>query len=308
MILIYLLDFINTVQQTVDLYDLYIKILAIAIIATPFFAKVETRSKKWYKRPSRAAWIILVLTALSYRVTTKKSELEQLISNKKASDSEKAANQKIAKNNKANEFFIKEQQDRAIIQIAKSRDSIVFSLAKTYNLIIDTTKNVVLRSRQQSDKLVEKMMKDSTLRQSKYYSSTRSSLELDNILLTKKSKDSITVQLKLQCIGATAYKVNIYTRSGYDDNNIPRQIGAVNTDAADGDQIGAGRKRTIELILPNLSNIYYFYLKGTYVDNIDLSHPIPFERLVLYNLDKKTMYIPKEQYVQYLKQYIKYWD
>ncbi|MFA6249721.1 MAG: hypothetical protein WC615_22475 [Mucilaginibacter sp.] len=298
----------NTVQQTVDLYDFYIKILAIAIIATPFFAKIETRSKKWYKRPSRAAWIILVLTVLSYRVTTKKSELEQLISNKRASDSEKAANRKIAKNNKANEIFIKQQQDRAIIQIAKSRDSVVFVLAKSYNLIIDTTKRVVLRSRQQSDKLVEKMMQDSTLRQAKYYSSTRSSLELDNVLLIKKSKDSITVQLKLQCTGATAYNVNIYTRVGYDDNNIPRQIGTANTTAADGDQIGADRIRTIEMTLPNLSNIYFFYLKGTYVDNLDLSRQIPFERLIFYNLDKKVIYRPQYLYLQYLKRYIKYWD
>jgi hypothetical protein len=296
------------VQSTIDLYDLYLKILAIAVIATPFVAKVETRSIKWYKRPSKAAWIILVLTILSYRITTKKSELEQFISNKKTSDNEKAANQRITKNNKANEIFIKQQQDRAIVQIAKSRDSIVFALAKSYNLIIDTTKNVVIRSRQQSDKLIEQMMKDSTLRQSKYYSSSRSSLELDNILLTKKSKDSITIQLKLQCTGATAYNLNIYTRSGYDDNNIPRQIGNSNTIAADGDQLGADRTRTIEVALPNLSNIYFFYLKGTYIDNIDLSRPIPFERLVYYNIDKKTMYRPTYQYMQYLKRYIKYWD
>lgn len=167
----------------------------------------------------------------------------------------------------------------------ESNNEIVSTFADglaTYGLKYDST-----------TKVVHRLMKDSMRRESKFLSMSRPTLDLDNILLTKLSNDSLTVQLKFLCTESTAYNVHLPVKYGYYNptEQLIYYLGTYSQPIAGGGQIATGRMRTVEISLPRQKNIemYVFYINGKYSDIPDLKLTYPIERLAKFNLSKKEM-------------------
>ena len=287
------------------IYNVVLAGLASAIVLIPFLGPVYLRRRgiSLYKRFTYRGRLLIFLLFITIDVGYHKDLQADIDDNAKTI----RADSTVKAERKANQDFILMQQQASNKQIILSRDSIVFALAKSYNLLLDSTGTQIHSSSERSQALIERMMKDSALRQNKFISNTRPSLSVNRILLTQVTKDSVTFQLKLYSDNATAYEVRIKAISGYFYNGIPFKFPEINLDAANGDQLSAGSFRTIEFKLPFNPAAYIFYIKGTYEDIPQVKMTYPLNQIIYYDMHKKAMSRLSYGGKQYYLGFVKYW-
>ena len=147
----------------------------------------------------------------------------------------------------------------------------------------------MIKSRSESQKVISKILSDSSLRQAKFTGIMRPIL-YDDYLLTKLTPDSINLQIKLICDNTTAYNVKINASYGYlQDDGFVKFMGILK-EFSRGDMILGNQKRTDFIRIGRLKNIRYIvvYFHGNYTDIPQYKTLYPFDKMIMYDVVTKS--------------------
>jgi hypothetical protein len=250
----------------------------IIIVALPFIGKVSITSKKWHRKISRFGWCIIILSLFNLRINQKINDITDK-RNKSTLDS----------NASHYENLIRDLVSTNLQTQEKSKNEIILTLAKDYNLVYDSTRLQFLRSQAESKKVINRLVKDSSLRQAKYISTNRPSLSVSRVERIKYTIDSVIIQVKLLCSNSTAYNLNLPIIFGYFNKGTFTKLGRNNDfDNAD---LSAGDERTATLSLSRVEghNEIFIYIKGNFEDIPQFKLTFPYERLYIYDIVQKKL-------------------
>jgi hypothetical protein len=149
-----------------------------------------------------------------------------------------------------------------------------------------------------SQAIIQRYVRDSARKDSRFYSFTRPGLDFDRVLVTKNTKDTLTIQLKIQCSNSTAYNIHLKTDILYTtEKNFTIKAKLDEEDEFySNETLEPGKFRTAEISLPNTDkvNTLIIWIKGTYTDIPALKTEYPFDKLRVFLVDKKEFRLIKK--------------
>ena len=255
-------------------------ILGILAASLPSFYEVITKVRG-KKKLTKAGQVVLLLISIFTLLQILQAFMVE--NEKNETIKQQVVKDSIAKRDE----FIKDSLHQAFI--VNNNKSIVNPFAEgfsKYGLKYDS-----------ATKVIEKLVRDSAKRESKFYSMGRPILDLREILLTKLTNDSAEFQVKIACEQSTAYNVNLPLKYGcIDKSSYVYNLGTLKEKPAAGD-LTAGKVRTIHLKIPRMDNaeIFLFYIKGSYTDIPKLDSQYPFYAFYQYDVKTKIMTMVSEK-------------
>lgn len=177
-------------------------------------------------------------------------------------------------------------------------------MAKIFTDALDKDQGKYENARQQ---IVDLVKRDSA-KQIVYNSQTRPVLDITNILLVKKTADSLVFQLKLEARQATAYDVNLQISViQIDKYGLATLIKQTSEDYQSEEQLESGKQRTAVIGCSNDAFLrsVVFRVFGYYTDFVNRSQKIPFDKVIYYDVILKQMRTPPNDVLKQLRMLFK---
>jgi hypothetical protein len=242
---------------------------------------VSDNRRKWYRIINYKGWLIIALTIIGLYFTNLKDSIIQ-------------AQDDIAKvkSDSINKSFIINQNIKSLHFIDSTNKDLNLALAKM-GLVYEKDKKTIKSSYDSSQAVIQRYVRDSARRDSRFYSLTRPGLDFNRVLITKNNKDSLTIQLKLQCSNSIAYNIHFRTDIIYiTANNFTVKAKLEEDDEFYSNETLESEKfRTAEISLPNIDKVklIFIWMKGTYTDVPALKMEYPFDKLRVFAVETKQL-------------------